>query len=111
MNGADLKWCKGCGRLLTRGKFSKRKASADGLQHACRECQSAYRRRRRAENIEEERARDRERVAAKRAAMTPEERDAMRAAARRRIGEELVEQRERRLAYFREYRRRQKVTA
>jgi hypothetical protein len=108
---ASLKRCNACGRLQPLGDFyvSRTGRSKDGRQAECKECTRVRLATYRAENLEAVRARERERAAARRAARTPEEQDAARAAARQRIAEESVEQREHRLAYFREYRRRQKA--
>ena len=42
----ELKRCSECGRMLPISKFNKNRNSRDGLQDRCRDCFSAYNRRR-----------------------------------------------------------------
>lgn len=48
----DTKVCRECGRELPISEFNKRRTAKDGLQDRCRDCFSAYNRRRYASNRE-----------------------------------------------------------
>lgn len=39
MERSSIKWCPGCREWRGRHEFSKRRASADGLQYRCKYCQ------------------------------------------------------------------------
>lgn len=58
--GEQLRHCAKCGRSLPLNMFHKENNRNDGLFYWCKECQSAYGKKYRQDNLEELRAKDRE---------------------------------------------------
>ncbi len=55
-----MKQCTICKRPLSKGQFNRREASKDGLQRKCKDCESAYARKRYKENTSQILARQKE---------------------------------------------------